>query len=219
MSLKNLEKRKSENSLKENSQKSSCQKSTPSYKSRHPRKIRKITEEHEPFIFEQRAKGFSYRGLADALKEEYNVLVDHTSIFYYFRSHIEGYRAYLSDLKEVRLANAKARIFGLQQMAEKLSESIFNIIQTVPKKQWDAIHLAGLIREYRELLAQIQDEVGDKIHKVKAEGITGDLIFGDKVINAFADKAIKARIETTADPGNRVKAFRFSDSRNSLSGN
>lgn len=222
MNLKNSKKKKSGNSLKKNSiRKSNCPTPKLSRKPHKPGYEKKITDERKPFVFQQRAVGESCQKIADAFGEEYEK-IDQSSINHFLRDHPEEYQSWLQvNLKEdVRLANAKARILGCQKIADKLSESILDIIESIPKSQWDTIHLAGLVKEYRELLAQIQDESGDKVHKFKGEGLAGsNIVFGDQIVNAYADQVIEERTKESADPGNRFKAIRFSDSGNSLSDN
>lgn len=226
MNSKNSKKKRSGNSSKKNNRgKSNCRKATSSNKTKKIKQEYVLGDAHEDFIFERRAKSVSYRKVADQLvkAEEFPEIksVDHTTVFDFFKKREERYQGWIrdDDCKKIRLANRIARILELQQMVEKLGESILDIIATVAKSQWDAIHLSALIKQYRELLAQIQDESGDKVHKVKAEGITGDLVFGDKVINAFADKTVQARVKETTDPGNRFKALRLPDTGSSLSDN
>lgn len=221
LNSKSSKKKKSRSSLRKNSIRKS--KSLPPKLSRKPHKPgyeKKITDERKPFVFQRRATGDSCQKIADAFGEEYEK-IDQSSINHFLRDHPEEYQSWLqSNIKEdIRLANAKARILSCQKIADKLSESILDIIEDVPKGQWDEINLPALIKQYRELLVQIQDESGDKVHKFKAEGITGDLVFGDKVINAFADKTVQARVKETTDPGNRFKKAGFSDFGNSLSDN
>lgn len=213
---KNCQKKKSGSSSKKNSQKSKSVN-----KSNNSVALKKITDEREDFVYERHAKGWSCQKIADDFEHEYQESVTQSGVNRFLHRNEEKYQSWIrdSDCKKIRLANRIARILELQQMAEKLGKAILEIIEEVPKGQWDDIHVSGLVKQYRELLAQIQDESGDKVHKVKAEGITGDFIFGDKTINVFADKTVEARTKETVDSGNRFKKAGLSDFGNSLSGN
>ena len=198
--------------------KSSCQAESNLKNNNKPGSTKKILPEHQLFVWLWLAEGRTYQKTADLLKEKFNIQITFNGVYDYQKRHDEEWKEYLTKIKEVRLANAKARILDRQAIANKLKDKIFEILDMSPIF-WKDLNVAALIKEHNALLTQIQDESGDKVHKIKADGFNGDFIFGDKTINVFADETIQARAKTGADSGNRLKASRLSDSGNSLSDN
>ena len=130
---------------------------------------RKITEEHELFIFDLKAKGGSLRAIAEALESsDFHLKVHHSSIDHYLKNRIEAYQNYLSDLKEVRLANAKCRLLDEQQIADKLKEKMIEIMGHAPIL-WQDLNLAALISQYVNLMDQIRADCGDKVKDKNGE--------------------------------------------------
>lgn len=221
MNSKNSKKKKSKNSLKKNSiRKSNCQKPKVSQNRRKGNYHKKIADERKPFIFERVMAGVPGTVIAEEFGEVYEP-IDQSSLNQFLRERPEEYKAWrdLNFKDDVRLADRKARILALQRKVDLLGRKIDEILKEISTRQFGEASLALLLREYREYVAQIQDESGDKVHKIKADGITGDLVFGDKVVNAFADKTVEARVKETTDPRNRFKKAGLSDFGNSISGN
>ncbi len=182
----------------------------------------KILPEYEPLIFEGFVKGWTLEEIAKQLKDEFNIEISRVGIWHWKNRNKEEYETFrkewLADIKAIPLANQKLRIIELERSYKKLSKAIGEVIKEVPKVQWDRINLAGLIRESNKILEQLQDESGDKVHKIQGSG-NGSFIFGDQTINVFADKVLDERQKETADLRNRLKADRFSDSGSIISPN
>jgi len=168
----------------------------------------KITEERYPFIFERIARGATYETTAQEFQAEFNVKISLQGIADFCYKHPEQYKEFLDDIRQVRLANAKARILESQAKVEKLGAKIDDILENVPYSKWDRINISALIREFRGLLDQISQDCGDKVQKFKGEGF-GDhkhFYFGDHAINRFADLTLEERQgEETANLRNRIK--------------
>ena len=125
----------------------------------------KITEERQSFVFKERARGKSYQGVANSFADEFGVKIGLTGIRDFLKRHEEQYRAFMKDLKDVRLANEKARIYELEGKAVLLGSKIDYILTSVAPSMWDSINLSSLIKEFRELLNQIAIESGDRTDK------------------------------------------------------
>jgi len=181
---------------------------------------KKIFPEHQPFVWLWLAEGQTYQKTADLLKEKFNIQITFNGVYDYQQRHWEDWEEYLAKIKEVRLANAKARILERQRIANKLRDKIIEILD-MPPIFWKDLNVASLIKEHNALLTQIQDESGDKIHKFKGEGMGGDQHFylGDKLVNEIADKVLNTRAKEVQRPRDRFKADRLSDSGSSLSDN
>lgn len=218
MNSKKSKNTKSGNSLK----KTNCQAKNRLKNSNNKGTTKKIFPEHQPFVWLWLAEGQTYQQTADLLKEKFNIQITLNGVYDYQQRHREDWEDYLTKIKEVRLANAKARILERQRIANKLRDKIIEILD-MPPVFWKDLNVASLIKEHNALLTQIQDESGDKVHKFKGENMGGDFhqhnYFGDETINKFADKTIQARTKEVSDSGNRTKADRFSDSGGSLSDN
>lgn len=209
------------NSKKNNKQKSSCRNKTKTNESNRSRTPSKMILEREPFVYKLWARGKSYRSIAKAFSEEYEE-IDHSTIFVFIKEHSEEAKAFKEEfyvnIKAIPIANSVCRIEELEDTRAELKDAIHSIMNYEPRL-WEELNLASLIRELRGLTEQIQDEAGDKVTKLKGEGMGGDqhFYFGDDVIDKFADQALKARAKEGADSGDRFKEDRFSDSRNPLS--
>lgn len=179
---------------------------------------KKILPDHQPFVFLWLAAGKTYQAIAELFKQEFKITITFNGVYDYHQRHKAEYELFLKDIKEVRLANAKARIIELQTMTEKLRDRIFDILDMSPK-YWKDLKVSSLIARFNDLIAQMHEQSGDKVEKFKGE-LTGDpALFGDKVINVFADKTLAARAEEVTDPGNRLKKIRLSDTGSLISGN
>jgi hypothetical protein len=168
---KKYQKRKSVNSSKKKSHKeSSCQSGNCGcQKSNRVNKINrrdKITLEREPFVFDLRVKGESYPNIATAFEKEYNVPIDPSGIFRHLKDNprFEAFaKEFYGNIKAIPIANASCRIEKLRNMADRLEDKIMEITD-LPPKQWEGFNLSGLLREWRGMIEQIQEEAGDK-HK------------------------------------------------------
>lgn len=185
----------------------------------------KMIFERHPFVYKLWARGKSYRSIAKAFTKEYEE-IDHSTIFVFIKEHFEEAQAFKEEfyvnIKAIPIANSVCRIEELEDTRTELKDAIHSIMDYEPRL-WEELNLASLIRELRGLTEQIQDEAGDKVTKLKGEGMGGDFhqhnYFGDETINEFADKAIQARAKKGTDSRDRFKASRLSDSGNSLSDN
>lgn len=181
---------------------------------------KKIFPEHQPFVWLWLAEGRTYQKTADLLKEKFKIQITFNGVYDYQKRHNEEWKEYLAKIKEVRLANAKPRILERQRIANKLRDKILEILDMAPIF-WKDLNVASLIKEFNNLLEQIQDESGDKVHKFKGEGMGGDRhfhqYFGDDAIDKFAEQTLKARAKEGTDSRDRIKANRFSDPGSSVS--
>lgn len=191
-----------------NGRKSSCQAKNCLKKSNNIGNAKKILPEHQPFVWQWLAEGRTYQKTADLLKEEFNIQITFNGVYDYQKRHDEEWKEYLGKIKEVRLANAKARILERQRIGNKLRDKIIEILD-MPPRFWKDLNVALLIREFNSLLEQIQDEAGDKITKLKGEGFDSHQHFylGDKLVNEIADQAVS---EETG-PEIRVSGDRFKE--------
>ena len=184
---------------------------------------KKITVEREPFLFQLYAEGRAYRFMVTAFTEEYRETIGLSTIHNFIQKNLEKanqYRdAFYENKKAIPLANSSVRLHRMHEKAEKLGAKIDEILLMNPR-QWQELNIALLMREWRELIAQLQDEAGDKITKFKGEGLPPiSNYFGDVIVNTYADKAIEARRKEGASSGNRLKTAGFSDFGNPLSSN
>lgn len=152
-----------------------------------------ITVERQPFVFQERARGKSYQGIANSIEEEFGDKITLFGVRDFLDRHKTEYDEYLQEIRDVRLANCKARILELQTKAEKLGLKIDDILETIPYSKWDRINISGLIKEFRGLLDQLSQESGDKVQKFQGLGDHKHFYFGDDAINKFADLTLKER--------------------------
>ena len=166
--------------------------------------------------------GESYKSIAEAFTKEYES-IDPSAIFKYaihYPEEVQSFKdEFYANVKAIPIANAKVRIEKLRQVADRLQERLLEIIG-YEARSWAELNLAPLVRAWKELHEQIQDEAGDKVQKFNGEGLPPiSNYFGDVIVNTYADKAIEARRKEGASPGNRLKASGFSDFGNPISGN
>lgn len=182
---------------------------------------KKILPEYYPFIYQNVASGKTYEEAAGAVKDEFGVSVTRQAIGALLLRNQEDYRAYLAELKDVRTANAKARLLDMEKVADKLKDRLAEIMGFVPNL-WTKLQLSKLINCYVNLMEQIAVDSGDRRQGDKrsdSAGLNLTQYFGDTVINAFADQAIEARAKETPDSRNRIKTLGFLDSGDSISDN
>ncbi len=177
---------------------------------------RKIRREHETLIFEAKCLGKTLREIQKRLSEEYQIEVSLQAIDQYFRRHLDRYEEYVSALKDVRLANAKARLLEMQSVANRLKEKILEVMSYAPKL-WQKLKLANLINSYINIMEQIAVDAGDRRHgDRRSDAPSQNLIFNDVTINQFADQVLQARREEIVVQRDRIETSRLSDSRDSL---
>lgn len=180
----------------------------------------KIPPENEPFVWLMLAQGRSLQVTADAYTEQFEVKVSKSGIQKHRDTNRVAYDKFredwYADVKAEPIANSRARVVELWDMAEKLKVDIVKILNYEPR-EWQDLSVTSLMAEFRHFLDQIRDEAGDKS---KAGDIPTQPIqnyFGDVTINALADKTLEARRKEVPDSGNRLKAGGFLDSGNSIS--
>ena len=197
-----------------------CIKKKNGVKSRNPRgrPIEPIiTPERETWVFERRLEGMHFETMAEEFEKVFDVSISFHRLSQLITDNPERWKDYLSKLQDLRLANRKARISDLQKIADKLKEKIEDALDSMPPRQFKEMGLAELIREHSNLLARIQDECGEKIHKFAGEG-NNSIIFGDVIVNQIAEQTLSARKVELAE-GNGSQKNRFFDPRSSLSNN
>jgi len=210
MSSKKLLKKTSKESLANHNQKSSCRigKSKSSHtngktKSNGNSRLgtpSKITVDRQPFVYEAWVRGKSYRDIAEMFSKEYEP-IDHSTIFVFIKEYFEEAKKFreefYANIKAIPIANAPVRIKELEDTRTKLKGAIDKIMVYEPR-QWDTLNLASLVRELRGLTEQIQDEAGDKIQKVKGEGMASPIQIFNYMPGVLADVNGSERVSVKA---------------------
>ena len=185
-------------------------------------KLKKILPERKPLILHMLAMGESYKSIAEAFTKEFES-IDPSAIFKYATHYPEEVQSFkdefYANVKAIPIANAKVRIEKLRAVADRLENRLMEFLDYTPMF-WKDVNLASLIKAWKELHEQIQDEAGDKVQKFRGEGLPPiSNYFGDVIVNTYADQVVEARSKETVASGNRLKTAGFSDFGNPLSGN
>ena len=180
---------------------------------------KKILPEHEVFVYQSVASGKSYQETADAVKEKFKVSITKQGIGEFLQRNSEAYLIYLAKLKDVRLANAKARLLDMQGVANQLKEKLHEITGYAPIL-WQELKLSSLINSYVNLMEQIAVDSGDRRQgDRRSDAPSQTLIFNDVTINEFADKAIHEARKNPIVARDRFDPAGFLDSTDSISSN
>lgn len=162
--------------------KSKCNSGKKATNSKDLDKRLKIPPENEPFVWLMLARGCSLQATADAYTRQFGIEVSKSGIQKHRDSNKENYAKFRTDwyddVKSEPIANSRARIIELWDMAQKLRDRILEILEMIPK-HWRDLNVASLIGQFANLIEQIRDECGDKAKS----GQEGDR--GGQVIQIF----------------------------------
>lgn len=125
----------------------------------------KITPERKPFIFQRIAEGKPYEQTAQEFNKEFKTKITLHAIYNFLHRHPDEYKEFLDDIRQVRLANAKARILDIQGLADKMRKKIEGEIDSMTPKLWAGANMDANLRELRGLYEQIAKDSGDRTDK------------------------------------------------------
>ena len=129
----------------------------------------KLTTEQQQAVIEWLCEGLRNVEVVAALKDEYGVEVSQQAIDYYRTAHadeIGGARTKaLQKAAQQGFANRIRRIRSLERKAEKMDE----VLDGAAIASWPN----WLVREYRETLREIRDELGDLKQRHELTGADG----------------------------------------------
>lgn len=161
-----------------------------------------IVPERYSLVFQRIASGKSYQETANDFNLEFGTKITLGAIYKFIHTHPDQYKEYLDKVKEVRLANAKARILDLQGLADKMRKKIEGEIDSMTPKLWAEADMGANIRELRGLYEQIAKDSGDRTDKGDKGGKEGHTFY---VINHLPGVLANVNTKSSNIEGNRFK--------------